>query len=467
MCRNILEHILKAPTVRQKKWMQECLQIELDVVLTCIGNAYTGSQVIELPLLLRSLCDTLSTAKTRSLPLDIDTSIVELLAAGTPSNALDRDVDSYSHAWWLKNSPPSDDQMLNGENLIKVMKYHKEELKKCLDKEREDLAKASQSTLSTLSVPTDVVPTQIKPILMVLNDADSTPCNSCSRISTLADDLLHQFRGFKTMSNANVGQSNRGVDRIARRAAGFFKLYEASQGLASVKKPDTMPDTPASKWTWGPEPTVKQVRALGVATKTVHSGYVKSLRDGGDLGKQSSTKTSFLDTVPPPSQPLSSREDRKAPPSNQFDFPQYFDVGTEGSQDSAGEMATFEVGKINADAKPADPGSDLEDILDAAIELMDAEDAQEAAAGNRSDPNSDSSSIEDLNLALELYANELQETDKDDSTDLASEAAALFTNSEDESDSDHAMDIDQQESDAPPQFTSEHFAGNLELELFD
>ncbi|KAH9483513.1 hypothetical protein JR316_0002981 [Psilocybe cubensis] len=444
--REIMEHIIKVPTARQKKWMQESLQMELDAVSTCIGNAYAGSQVIEIPLLLRSLCDTLAVASTDSLPLDIDPGMVDLLAAGTSSTALDRRVNSYSHAWWLKNTPPADiTDILNGANLLEIMKYHEAELKKFLEKECEDLSKASQSTAS---VPSDVVPTQIKPILMLLKDADSATCNSCSRLSFLADDLLHQLRGFKTMLMANVGQLSNGVDRIARRAAGFFKLYEASQSLSL--KPEPTPDTPSSKWTW----------------------------DGGDLGERSELESNLRTHSQHPSDDLSSRAERKAPPSDVLDFPKYFKTGTDGSDFSGGEMADFDVGSEHS-AK----SDNLEDILDAALELMETEDQQAAALESfqeldQTDSNSDSGRSEAINQALDLYADELEDSDSSGSDSnhladsLANEAADLFFDSADES--DHSMDIDQNNEDinededsAQPQFTSKHFSGNLELDLFE
>ncbi|KAH9478214.1 hypothetical protein JR316_0008667 [Psilocybe cubensis] len=472
--REILEHIVKAPTARQKKWMQETLQIELDVVLACIGAAYAGSQVIEMPLLLRSLCNTLAVARTELLPLDIDPSMINLLAVGAPCTALDRRVNSYMCAWWLKNTPPSDDNdILNGSNLTDVMKYHEGELKQCLDKEREDLAKASQPTSS---VPSDVIPTQIKPILMLLNNANSATCDSCSRLSFLADDVLHQLQGFKTMLMANAGQSSHSVDRIAHRAAGFFKLYKASQLLPL--KPEPIPNTPSSKWTWDAQLTVKQVRALGVATKTVHSGYVKSLRDGGDLGKRSELSDSKMRTLFLPTNSILSREDIKAPPSNNLDLPRYFKTGTEGSDSSGGEMADFDVSERSTDNSAENLSTDnsaenLKNMVKAAIELFDAEEDQQAgASGNvqeHTDNNSDISETNSdaINQALELFADELQDTNNESSrstlSDLANEAADLFFDSAEES--DYSIDVD--ENSAQPQFTSEHFAGNLELDLFD
>ncbi|KAH9478281.1 hypothetical protein JR316_0008734 [Psilocybe cubensis] len=353
--REALIHVLQSSGQRQKRWMQQALQRELNWVLRCIGRAYAIGFNIEIPLVIRCLADTLGSVSADHLPLDIDMSFAEFLASGTRDWAFDKRVESYSHDWWNRNSAPQPSEHLGTATVSEILTRHKAEFYKTFDPEPtttfDELLKTHIGTGKVTNVPPNMP--LIHPVQVILNNIGDT-CNACDAFQNLSIESIQQLSSFKNHTSIMFSTADNTLDLISRRAIGFFELYEAAKRAADLTQgPDTMDsENPASKWTWGRQLTTKEVCLLGAGKKASHSGYAESLRDGKLPSRsvhEASHSAHASDTFESVPSVVMETHDSKDP----IKHPQYFEDGTDtGSIASIIERAatTYESDSDDSDA---------------------------------------------------------------------------------------------------------------------
>uniref|UniRef100_A0A8H7Y4E2 Uncharacterized protein n=1 Tax=Psilocybe cubensis TaxID=181762 RepID=A0A8H7Y4E2_PSICU len=281
--REALIHTLQSSGQRRKRWMQQALQKELNWVLRCIGRAFAIGFNIEIPLVIRCLADTLGSVLTESLPLEIDMAFAEFLACGTRDWAFEKRVGSYNYDWWNRNSAPKPSELLGTATVSEILTYHKAEFYKTFDPEPTTTFDELLKTHIDHKIP-EIPPNMslVHPVQIILDKVGDT-CDACDAFQNLAIESIQQLSSIKNHTSIMFSTADNTLDRISRRAIGFFELYEASQRAADTAKgpaPTDSNENPVSKWTWGRQLTTKEVCSLGDGKKASHSGYAESLRDG-------------------------------------------------------------------------------------------------------------------------------------------------------------------------------------------
>jgi hypothetical protein len=275
------------------------------LVLLYIGEATAIGQVIDIPILIRSLADGLMYRDEKDLPLPYDSSLLSALDAGIDADSPCALVGEYYSPWWTLKIAPEDDLALTTHNIPKALQKH------------------FRQTLRM------VVPQ----IVTFPQCTRRSTCNSCDDYKNIASELLKELQGIWEFSRANETASMTQWQLDIRRAAGLHHAHEAvilkelhsGTGKAKASGRKTASGTvtasgnatesgnatgsgsipvnrrsqhmskiaaaeferlsqlpPSSyKWTWGPELTVEDVKNLAQNPATLHSGDYDSLKTGG------------------------------------------------------------------------------------------------------------------------------------------------------------------------------------------
>jgi hypothetical protein len=293
-----------------QRWMQAALRQELvsfaytsgplnvltvpqKFVLMVIGEASAVGLAIDIPILVRSLADSLLIT-TAGRPLKFHDSILAVLNNGLPANDPCALVPDYACDWWNDEAAPSADNIMSSRNVARLLKVH-----------------GTGRAISDLPVPPRA-PSQPEP-----------PCTWCRRYRDLAADAVSELHGVLEYAQAMEVSAEATLDADTRRAQGFFLLNEGVQhkemgeiGTATVSSPKANHRGPTMignvnvnrrsqrvfatanaelerlqklplgsyKWTWGPQLTDAEAIALLAPPGNPvapHSGYDSSLPSGG------------------------------------------------------------------------------------------------------------------------------------------------------------------------------------------
>ena len=146
-------------------------------VMSWISIATAIGLVIEVPILLRSLADSLADVNLDHLPLGFHPSLLAALDDGVATESLSRLVDSYACDWWRHNTEPAAGQIL-GTNT----------LDECLNSYRQYIPAPSISHSSPIiSQPENVA-------------ADyRADCRSCNDLQALIQDMFDEARSMHAL----------------------------------------------------------------------------------------------------------------------------------------------------------------------------------------------------------------------------------------------------------------------------
>lgn len=135
-------------------------------VMSCIGIATSIGLMIELPIILRSLADSLADVNLDHLPLGLHPSLLALLDDGVASDSPSRLVDSYACDWWSHKAEPATRGIFGIDTLDE-----------CLDHYRQ-----------WVSIPVDSIPVDCQSG----QDAPSgrADCQSCIDLRALIHDMF-------------------------------------------------------------------------------------------------------------------------------------------------------------------------------------------------------------------------------------------------------------------------------------
>ncbi|KAF8799290.1 hypothetical protein BYT27DRAFT_7121080 [Phlegmacium glaucopus] len=264
---SVVNDISKANVDRQA-WTQKLLHRELLFVLSYLGIASAIGQAVDVPIILRSLADSMAMLHQDDFPIVFDPDFLLTLDIGThASDNKSRVVSNYECCWW-KGRKPRDlalVKILDASCLSRCMEFHKIQL-------------ASANHGQIVDLP---------PQLQKYRDL----------LSNLLQNFLDTHKFATAMSTASETQWNLDM----RRASAFHQLHEAAlikETAGLQPAPPSLPPT-SYRWTWGEVLTEAEVRSLrqpGLRpAQECHSGYDASLREGRLTGEPSpmpSTPTS-------------------------------------------------------------------------------------------------------------------------------------------------------------------------------
>ena len=292
-----------------------------------IGKAAALGLVIKIPILIRSLADSLSIT-TSGPSLRFHEGFLTLLDNGLPANDPCALVPTYACDWWNEDAEPEADQIMSFQNLARLLTRHQSHHPISDLRPQTVLRNTDSATASALSLPELV-------------------CGRCREYRDLAAQALDKVAGVLQYAEAMEvsGEASRVAD--LRRAQGYFLLNEGVQqkemhekGTAPVWPPkqhkglvkidginvnrklqrilamasaelERLQNLPpgSHKWTWGPQLTEAEAIGLLPAYEPVppHSGYDVSLPTGGFMPFPSSPRPSMPNLST--NQPLSIQDE--------------------------------------------------------------------------------------------------------------------------------------------------------------
>ena len=205
-------------------------------IMSYVGLAFATGQVVDIPIILRSLTVSLANVPSADLPIPFDLGFLEMLQVGTNDEELGRVVRSYALPWWRRSKPPADGETLNAETLEQCLIHHRDELLISVD--GRPISPIPINTVSSL---------QIRPVAVPdgplhgggasapggpsrrgdgVSVVDGPACPECEFHRTLSADLIEELRGIRTLvSGVGVSSTNE-AEVAARSAAGLYHLHE-------------------------------------------------------------------------------------------------------------------------------------------------------------------------------------------------------------------------------------------------
>ena len=287
----------------------QILTLFKEFVLSLIGIASALGQQLTIPIVIRTLADSLAFVQDENLPFHPDHQFLDTLDAGNHEL-----VPSYKLQWWTGRKP---------KDLGKVEILGASTVRACLSHFRDQKLKATvlpagagagstSSPAGSTSLPAGSTSLHAGSTLL----PGAGQCQSCNKYRQLLSDVLQDILKFESYASLMSTSSENLLNIGIRKASIFNQLHEA----AILKESDSVPppakatkahhiaetqrrasselkrleDLPASsyKWTWGETLTKEEVlklRRIGTRPgKVPHSGYDISLAEGQMKGKDSS-----------------------------------------------------------------------------------------------------------------------------------------------------------------------------------
>ena len=266
-----------------------------------------GQSVI-VPILLRSLAESIALLKENELPIGVSPDFLLTLDSDLSvqhdSCAI---VDVYECAWWkkpIKEGSLKSARVLDHSSIDKCIETHLKQI---------------PSTIPTISTNADEPRLGTEAI-------NSRLCPQCNQYRQILSNTLQDLLDIQQFASSMVTSSECQWNIDMRRASTFNLLHEAavikemttSATSATSARPraesvavkakrelirlQALPTT-SYKWTWGERLTDAEVLALhrsGTRPRQMHSGYDTSLRDG-NLGTESSAPPSMPASIDVPS----------------------------------------------------------------------------------------------------------------------------------------------------------------------
>ena len=407
-------------------------------VMYRVGIATAIGLVIEVPILLRSLADSLAEVDIRHLPLRFHPSLLAALDDGVAADGPARLVGSYACDWWRQKT-----------ELALAPIFGMDTLEECLVHHRQYIAAPADS--ATAGQPPH-------------NTLDAA-CPSCIKMRSLVHDMLDESRSTESFIDGCQSAADAAMNRNIRKAVGFHRLHELAMfkdlqaeskaestilknpgrmggpskqtavatrsGLVAARAEaelQRLKSLPATKWTWGADITKNDVLASNQSTKSkgkkakAHSGYMIPLATG-PLGRGEWSTTASI--------PTGASVAYSRPPT------------------VTGMDAGLYVSDNETSHPDADPNTPDADAPDADNLTQHTDTAFQAVMAYASDSDADASDAESY---ADIVGASDAEPDADNlgqPTATASQAAMAYASDSDESDPDaHNSDVPDAEPDA-------------------
>ena len=288
-----------------------------------IGFATSIGLVFEVPILLRSLADSLAEVNLDHLPLAFHPSLLAVLDDGVTQELTSSLVPSYDLDWWRHDSEPAADSIMAIDSLDQCLHHH-----------MQFFPDATAAPVATPAPDATPAPGATPAPAPVAAPAPTPDCQSCINLRDLVNDMLHEQRSTLLFLDGCQTSADAALNTNVRKAAGFYQLHELAllkELRAEPQKPpqpagqpsrqtavrrkselvaanaqaelDRLKSLPpgAYKWSWGVDITENDV--LGAHEKNTksrgkqqHSGYALSLPDGAK-GKKEWSSTPMISTV--------------------------------------------------------------------------------------------------------------------------------------------------------------------------
>lgn len=299
----------------------DLLNMPQKFILIFVGEAAALGLAVDIPILIRSLADSLSIGSSGP-SLRFHDSILAALDNGLHADDPCALVPDYGCAWWNDHTAPGVNDIMSSKTLPGLLAVH-------------GTNRAISDIPVHVSAPLRAEPT----------------CSQCRKYRDLTAEAVAELQGVLQYAEAMKVSAEATLDADTRRAQGFFLLHEAIQHkemqetktatVAPPRKEDLVPatidgvtvnrrsqrvqatasaelqrlqrlPTGSYKWTWGPE--LSEVEAIHLLAppgepSPPHSGYDVSLPSGNWMRFPESTRPSMPNQTSNRFSPLSSNHE--------------------------------------------------------------------------------------------------------------------------------------------------------------
>jgi hypothetical protein len=286
-------------------------------VLSYVGVATSIGQVVEVPLIVRSLAESIATLQEDQLPVGFDYDFMLSLDADlSVQDSRCRLVENYHNDWWNRRKP----RMLEMASVL-----DSRTMDRCLEKHVVEVFGRPIEDDSWSLGPD--MPRLGRTFSTKQNTANSsTPdssCRKCEQYRDILSNTLQDILDIRSFSNTIMTSTETEWSLAMRRASTFNLLHEAvvmkeRDDESSAAQDPRLKSLPSSslKWTWGETLTKEDVLDLGRSgtrpINRIHSGYDISLNDDRPADEDSA-----------PSMPASVEDQENAMPRVSLDIPDY------------------------------------------------------------------------------------------------------------------------------------------------
>ena len=298
--------------------------------MSYVGMATATGQVVDVPIVLRSLTASLAHIPITQLPIPFDLGFIATLEVGTNDQQFARVVNSYELDWWNGAEQPREIRYLTEHTLEQCLAHHRIRLLETMN--GDPIPPKSIDVFPPIQIrPVGNADTSYPGVTDIPGIADDAPraditCAHCDVYRTLAAELLEELKGVKNIISGLSASSSNDVEVATRRTAGFYTLHEKVilkemssdslniRGVGSKtqtkrlirqvadnaeKELKRLQNSPSSyKWTWGETLTTGEVLDLQhTSNQRIHTGYQTSLMPGVLHGEYSATNTAPTGTA--------------------------------------------------------------------------------------------------------------------------------------------------------------------------
>ncbi len=301
--------------------------------MSYVGIGTAVGQVIDVPIVLRSLAASLASVSAVDLLIPYDLGLLSMLDCGTNYKEYGRVVNSYALAWWQGNRRPGLGAILSGTTLEECLKHHRVQLLRTT--EGDPIPKIPIIPILPLQLPRPSDASESPRTgagageLLGTGTGADDECPHCTNYRLLAADLLNEIRSIKNLNSGMIKTTANELDIGSRRTSGFYTVHEKAlwkeMGSQSVEignlkttgrgrtgklsqqirenaqeALERLKDMPAGshKWTWGETLTRDDILSLRrVRNQRIHTGYETSLEVGNLPGVFSDAGTAPTGTA--------------------------------------------------------------------------------------------------------------------------------------------------------------------------
>ena len=167
--------------------------------MSWVGTASAIGLLIEVPILLRSLADSMGSVDLRHLPLGFHPTLLAALDDGVTPEAPFCLVDRYARDWWMCDREPASEISLNVTTLKECLALH-------------------WKHLPSHNVKGTPLPSQHPPPI--------PNCQSCRDLQHLVQDMLTEQRSLHDFTDGMETAVDAWLNSTIRRAGEFHTLHE-------------------------------------------------------------------------------------------------------------------------------------------------------------------------------------------------------------------------------------------------
>ncbi|PPQ85583.1 hypothetical protein CVT26_012135 [Gymnopilus dilepis] len=243
--------------------------------LCVLGTATAIGQVIDVPILTRSLADSIVLVPPNKFPVPFDSSIFNILDNGLPEGDACSLAESYTFDWWNEKKEPGADKMIDMEGLLEALDHH--------------------ATVKKFNFGNPIAATP--PRVNEPEPAGENSCLDCQVYRRLLTKALNKMKEVYRMANMAEMVTTESLELAKRKGSIFHMLYERSlekEMEAAVEPPAASTSSEVAP------PAVSRSSEVNTPAASTTSAKEQKEVDTPAASTTSGTGQKEIDPTPPP-----------------------------------------------------------------------------------------------------------------------------------------------------------------------